>query len=140
MGPVILTIVISFWISTVKGSCPGSYYHCTGYSWCCPRGYSCTGTSRCYESSSSSSSGGAIAGGIVGGIILVIIICCISATIKSKTGKVSRVIYPKRRTTREATVPKKQQPSSSSKPVTRQNEMTLPGSYEPFNPPLSHHI
>ncbi|XP_052103776.1 uncharacterized protein LOC127737260 isoform X9 [Mytilus californianus] len=83
MGPVILTIVISFWISTVKGSCPGSYYHCTGYSWCCPRGYSCTGTSRCYESSSS---GGAIAGGNLGGIVLIAVVCsCISAAVRSKS-------------------------------------------------------
>ncbi|VDH98550.1 Hypothetical predicted protein, partial [Mytilus galloprovincialis] len=87
----------------------------------------------------------AIAGGIVGGIFLVIIICCVSAAVKSKTGKVSRVIYPKRRNPRVGTVPKKQQPSSR-RPNTRQNKnynisrMTLPGSYEPTYPPLTHHI
>ncbi|XP_052103851.1 uncharacterized protein LOC127737304 [Mytilus californianus] len=141
-----LLLIILVFISSVHGSCPGSYYHCTGYSWCCPLSYSCTGTSSCYARSSSSlsssPSGGAIAGGIVGSIILAVIIFWISATMKSKTGKVRRVIYPKRITIREATVPKRQQPSYSSRPAhsTQQNEMTLPGSYEPFNPPLSHHI
>ncbi|XP_071160430.1 uncharacterized protein [Mytilus edulis] len=144
----------------IIGSCPGGYYHCTGYEWCCPTNYRCTGTSRCnsytpsYSGSysysysysySSSSSGGAIAGGIVGGIFLVIILCCVSAAVKSKTGNVSRVIYPKRRNPTVGTVPKKEQPSSI-RPTTRQNEnynisrMTLPGSYEPTNPPLTHHI
>ncbi|XP_052103769.1 uncharacterized protein LOC127737260 isoform X2 [Mytilus californianus] len=138
-----LTITISFWIFIVNGSYPFEYYQCSEFSdLCCPDGHKCTGNTACVKNLTypTSSSGGAIAGGIVGGIILVTIICCISATIKSKTGKVSRVIYPKRRTIREATVPKKQQPSCSSRPITRQNEMTLPGSYEPFNPPLSHHI
>lgn len=65
--------------------------------------------------------------------------------IPAKTGKVSRVLYPKQRTVRERTEPKKHQPSSS-RPSTRQNEnydisrMTLPGSYEPTNHPVTHHI
>ncbi|XP_063430732.1 uncharacterized protein LOC134712791 [Mytilus trossulus] len=93
-------LTISALINIVKGAgCLYSYYECTGYNWCCPNGYYCTGTSICnanpYSSSYSSSFSYSRIGYIVGGCIagVVILICIIVAVCKSSS-KSGRVIAP----------------------------------------------
>ncbi|OPL32616.1 hypothetical protein AM593_10112, partial [Mytilus galloprovincialis] len=89
----VLFITISEFINIVKGAqCQSRYYHCSGYLWCCPNGYSCTGTSMCnansfnspyspylssYYSSISSARIGMIVGGCMGGLFCLVIVTCI---------------------------------------------------------------
>ncbi|CAC5398055.1 unnamed protein product [Mytilus coruscus] len=122
MDFVLFVITISEFINVVKGVvCKSSYYHCTGYLWCCPNGYSCTGTSTCYEnlynspyspylssysSSTSSLQIGYNVGGCIGGLICLVILTCIIVYVcKARSSTPGRVIAPPvgQRTTATAT-------------------------------------
>ncbi|XP_052103855.1 uncharacterized protein LOC127737307 isoform X1 [Mytilus californianus] len=146
MDFVLFIITISEFINIVKGvGCKSSYYHCTGYNWCCPYGYSCTGTSICnknpyssysssYSSSISYSRIGYIVGGCIGG--LVILACIIVAVCKSSS-KPGRVIAPPagRRTTLIAATTA--QPTNGMHPMFGQ-QSSVPSSQNIANPPPSY--
>ncbi|XP_063414134.1 uncharacterized protein LOC134696337 [Mytilus trossulus] len=127
----------------IQGGCHSGYYHCSGYTWCCPYGYSCTGYSRCPKShhSSGSSNVGAIVGGCMGGLVnLFILICCI---VKCKNlGQVKSMNTHSGRQNRIATLENRQQ-NGSDRFGTRHPipiQPSLPASFEPGHPPPSYHI
>ncbi|VDH92069.1 Hypothetical predicted protein [Mytilus galloprovincialis] len=109
MDFVLFIITILEFINIVKGAqCQSRYYHCSGYLWCCPNGYSCTGTSMCnansfnspyspnlssYYSSISSARIGMIVGGCMGSLFcLVIVTCIIVYACKARSSTPGRVI------------------------------------------------
>ncbi|CAC5398045.1 unnamed protein product [Mytilus coruscus] len=85
MGAVILMILLL--ISLVDGqSCYLGYHSCTGYDWCCPDAYICTGSSTCLSI-------GAIVGACIGAIVgLVFFIVLIYLCYRSKKGTVGTVV------------------------------------------------
>lgn len=76
-------------ITEIKGqACLFSSYHlCTGYDWCCPNGYVCTGSSTCL---SIGTIVGACIGGLIGLALFVVFIYCVC--FKKKTSSPGTVI------------------------------------------------
>ncbi|XP_063426034.1 uncharacterized protein LOC134709829 [Mytilus trossulus] len=87
MDFVLFMIGISSLIINVKGqSCYYDYHHCTGYDWCCPDSYVCTGSSTCLSIR-------AIVGICIGGLFgLAIFIACIYYSCKKEKGRVGTVL------------------------------------------------
>ncbi|XP_071165878.1 uncharacterized protein [Mytilus edulis] len=87
MDFVLFITGISSLIINVKGqSCYYDYHHCTGYDWCCPDSYVCTGSSTCLSIR-------AIVGICIGGLFgLAIFISCIYFSCKKQKGRVGTVL------------------------------------------------
>ncbi|VDI14598.1 Hypothetical predicted protein [Mytilus galloprovincialis] len=90
---VIVILLVCDFTFAIDGTCSYKYYPCSGYEWCCPDSYDCSGTSKCYKTvyyyssePGSSSNVGPIIGYCIGGLVGLVFLaafcvaCCAKCT------------------------------------------------------------